>query len=72
VPGPARELSVLGAPVSSLHSLAEIAPCHSLRVAVVSAAGRLNFGIVADAAVVDDLAVIASGIEGEAARIIAA
>ena len=72
VPGPARELSVLGAPVNSLHSLAEIAPHHSLRVAVVSAAGRLNFGIVADPEVVDDLALIATGIEDEAASIIAA
>jgi len=72
VPGPQRELSVRGIPVASFHSLAEIAPHHSLRVAVVSAAGRLNFGLVADPGVVDDPAVIAAGIEEEAARIIAA
>ena len=72
VPGPQRALSVLGIPVATFHSLAEIAPHHSLRVAVVSAAGRLNFGIVADPGVVADPAVIAAGIEDEAARIIAA
>ena len=72
VPGPRRDLAVCGIPVSSFHSLAEIAPHHSLRVAVVSAAGNLNFGIVADPRVVDDLPVIAAGIEEEAARIIAA
>ena len=72
VPGPARDLSVLGAPVTSFHSLAEIAPHHSLRVAVVSAGGTLNFGLVADPAVVDDLAEIAAGIEHEAASIVAA
>ena len=71
VPGPQRELSVLGVPVTSLHSLAEIAPHHSLRVAVVSADGNLNFGIVADPEVVDDPAVIAAGVEEDAARIVA-
>jgi WS/DGAT/MGAT family acyltransferase len=65
VPGPRGPLSVLGAPVASMHSLAEIAHRHALRVAVVSAAGRIGFGLCADADAVGSPAPIADGIAAE-------
>jgi diacylglycerol O-acyltransferase / wax synthase len=65
VPGPRGPLSVLGAPVASMHSLAEIAHRHALRVAVVSAAGRIGFGLCADADSVGSPQPIADGVAVE-------
>jgi hypothetical protein len=48
-----------------MHSVAEIAERHALRVAVVSAAGRLSFGLCADADAVKRLDLVADGIAGE-------
>lgn len=62
VPGPDRRVSVAGTPVRTLHSLAEIAQRHALRVAVVSYDGRISFGLCADAAAVPDLDVLADGV----------
>lgn len=72
VPGPRTQVSVLEAPVRSLHSIAEIGERHALRVAVVSLAGALNFGLLADPAIVDDLEAMAEGMEAEAAALVAA
>jgi diacylglycerol O-acyltransferase / wax synthase len=69
VPGPRGPQAVLGAPLLELHSLAEIAHGHALRVAIVSAAGRVSFGLCADPDAVDGLAVIAEGIEHELAAL---
>ena len=75
VPGPPGPQLVLGAPMLELHSLAEIAHRHVLRVAIVSAGGRISFGLCADADAVDRLDVIADGIRSEldalAARLLA-
>lgn len=71
VPGPAHEVYVLGSRVREMYSLAEIAPRHALRVAVVSAAGSLFFGLCGDRDVVDDLHVLAEGIEGSADELLA-
>jgi diacylglycerol O-acyltransferase len=65
VPGPQGPQVVLGSPLLELHALAEVAHRHALRVAVVSAAGRISFGLCADPDVVDGLGVIAHGISGE-------
>jgi WS/DGAT/MGAT family acyltransferase len=65
VRGPMGPPRVLGGPLAGLYSLAEIADRHALRVAVISAAGRLSFGLCADADAVDRLELIAEGIEGE-------
>jgi diacylglycerol O-acyltransferase / wax synthase len=65
VPGPSEAQTVLGSPLLELHSLAEIAHHHALRVACISAAGRISFGLCADPDAVDGLAVIAGGIESE-------
>jgi WS/DGAT/MGAT family acyltransferase len=65
VPGPSGPQSVLGAPLLELHSLAEIAHRHALRVAIVSAAGRISFGLCADPDAIDGLDLIADGITEE-------
>jgi diacylglycerol O-acyltransferase / wax synthase len=65
VPGPAGPQSLLGAPLLELHSLAEVAHHHALRVAIVSAAGRISFGLCADADAIDGLDLIARGIGRE-------
>ena len=63
--GPKGDLRVLGSRVSAFYSLAEIAHRHALRIAVISAGGRLGFGLCADAATLPDLGPVMSGIEQE-------
>jgi len=65
VPGPRGPQRVLGSPLLELHSLAEIADRHALRVSVVSAAGRISFGLCADPDAVGDLEVLSQGIDDE-------
>jgi diacylglycerol O-acyltransferase len=65
VPGPQGDLTVMGSPLLAMHSIAEIAERHVLRVAVMSAAGRLSFGLCADADVVDRLDLVVDGIAEE-------
>ncbi|MGY1643812.1 wax ester/triacylglycerol synthase domain-containing protein [Geodermatophilus sp. SYSU D00703] len=72
VRGPEREVAVLGARVAAVHSLVEVAQHHALRVAVVSIADRLCFGLVADPAVVGGLDVLAGAVEREAAELVRA
>jgi diacylglycerol O-acyltransferase / wax synthase len=72
VRGPNRAVSVLGAPVQGLYSLAEIGERHALRVAVVSLGDRLCFGFCADPAIVDDVQAMADGVEAESAALVAA
>ncbi len=55
VRGPARQVFVLGAPVTELYTLAEIGQHHALRMAVISSAGSLFFGLCADRVAVTDL-----------------
>jgi len=62
VPGPRGDVYVLGARLCELYSLAEIAQHHALRVAVISAADTLFFGLCADRDAVDDVEVVAEGI----------
>jgi diacylglycerol O-acyltransferase len=65
VPGPRQAVTVLGAAVRALHSIAEIGERHALRVSVVSVGDRLCFGFCADPAIVDDLAAMADGVVAE-------
>jgi diacylglycerol O-acyltransferase / wax synthase len=58
--------------MQTLYSLAEVAPHPVLRVAVVSLAERLCFGLVADPAAVPDIAGLAAAIQQEAAELAAA
>lgn len=72
VPGPRTAVSVLDAPVATLHSLAEIGERHALRASAISVGDLLCFGFCADPAIVDDVQVLADGVEAEAAALIAA
>jgi wax ester synthase-like acyl-CoA acyltransferase family protein/uncharacterized protein DUF1298 len=72
VPGPREPVGVLGDPVARLHSLAEIGEHHALRVSATSLAGLLCFGLCADADLVDQLQLIADGIEAEASELLGA
>ena len=67
VHGPDRAVTLLGAPVGTVHPLVEVAQHHALRVAVLSVGDRLGFGLVADPSVVGDLDVLAAALEQEAA-----
>ena len=71
VPGPRRPVRVLGVPVRALYSLAEIREHHALRVAVVSLADSLNFGLVADPTLLDDVDQLAADMQAEAEALIA-
>jgi diacylglycerol O-acyltransferase / wax synthase len=70
VPGPRRPVRVLGIPVRSLYSLAEIGEHHALRVAVVSLAGTLSLGLVADPTLLADVDLLAADMQAEAAALI--
>jgi len=72
VPGPRAPVSVLGAPVEHLHSIAEIGERHALRVSATSLAGLLCFGLCADADLIDSLHLMAEGIEAEAETLLSA
>ncbi len=72
VPGPRVPVSVLGASVVSMHSIAEIARHHALRVAVVSMSDSLYLGFCADAGIVADVGEIAAATERDALATIAA
>ncbi len=63
--GPPGPQSVLGAPLLELHTLAEIAHRHALRVAIVSAAGRISVGLCADPEAIDGLDLVADGLARE-------
>jgi diacylglycerol O-acyltransferase len=72
VPGPRQPVQVQGVPVQAMYSLAEIGEHHALRVAVVSLAGTLNFGLVADPTLLADVDDLAAGLQAEAAALISA
>ncbi len=72
VPGPRTPVSVLDSPVEHLHSIAEVAQHHALRVSATSLAGVLCFGLCADADLVDQLHTMADGIEAEAEQLLGA
>jgi WS/DGAT/MGAT family acyltransferase len=70
VPGPADPRWVLGSPVTALRSLAEIGERHALRVTAVSLDGTVHLGLCADAAAVQDVSVLAAGMQAEAAELL--
>ncbi len=72
VPGPRHRVDVLGVRVRGLYSLAEIRDQHALRIAVVSMADSLNFGLLADPSLIDDLDRLAKDMRAEAAALCAA
>jgi hypothetical protein len=71
VVGPRRPCRVLGTRVNELYSLAEIREEHALRISVISLCDSLNFGLVADPTLLEDVAGLAADIEAEAATLVA-
>ncbi len=71
VPGPRRPVSVLGAPVRALYSIAEIREHHALRIAVVSLCDTLNFGLTADPTVVPDVDRLADHMQADVTAMLA-
>jgi diacylglycerol O-acyltransferase len=72
VPGPTRPVSVSGAAVRTVHSLAEVGQRHALRIAAQSLAGTLCLGFCADPDVVAEIDVMATAVETEAETLQAA
>ncbi len=66
VRGPNRPVSVLGLTVRSFHSLAEIRERHALRVAVMSMADTLSFGLCSDPTLIADVDKLAEHMQLEA------
>jgi diacylglycerol O-acyltransferase len=65
VPGPRDRMYVAGCPVRSLSSLSEIGEHHALRVAAISYAGTVTFGLCADPGAVEGVERMAAAIEDE-------
>ena len=63
VPGPREPVTLLGAGVSELYSVAEPADRHALRASAVSLAGRVGFGFCTDPGAVPGVAELAEGID---------
>jgi diacylglycerol O-acyltransferase len=70
VPGPRRPVRVLGLAVKSFHSIAEIRERHALRIAVLSLADTISFGLCADPTLVADVDLMAEHMQVEAAAFI--
>jgi diacylglycerol O-acyltransferase / wax synthase len=66
VRGPREPVSVLCVPVTNVYTLAEIRDRHALRISVVSLAGTLGFGFVADPALLPDVDRLAASVQAEA------
>jgi diacylglycerol O-acyltransferase / wax synthase len=67
--GPTHRPSVLGAPVRAFYSIADVDERHGLRVAVISMADELHFGLCAEPAIVGNLDPLVEGILAEAASL---
>jgi diacylglycerol O-acyltransferase / wax synthase len=65
VVGPTHSPTLLGASVHALYSIADVDSRHGLRVAVISMADELSFGLCADPAIVRDLDPLVDGIVAE-------
>ena len=66
VPGPHHTITVLGAPVRALYTLAEIRERHALRIAVTSLCDELSFGLCADPTLLPDVDRLAAEMQAEA------
>jgi diacylglycerol O-acyltransferase / wax synthase len=71
VPGPRRPIDVLDVPVDALYAIAEIGERHALRIAVVSLADTLQFGLCADPQLLPGVEALAVAIHEEAAELAA-
>jgi diacylglycerol O-acyltransferase / wax synthase len=72
VPGPRREVSIAGVPVTALLGIAEIGQRHALRVAACSLHDQLSLGFCADPSLVPQVQTMADAARAEAAALVAA
>ena len=66
VRGPNHPVTVLGLTVQAFHSLAEIRERHALRVAAMSLADTISFGLCADPTLIADVDKLADDMQLEA------
>ncbi|MGZ4234227.1 MAG: WS/DGAT/MGAT family O-acyltransferase [Solirubrobacteraceae bacterium] len=62
VPGPPERLYSFGAPMTDIVPIVPLAADHAVGIAVISYAGRMTFGLIADRTSVPDLDVVRDGI----------
>ncbi len=72
VPGPQIPLYVLGRELEDIFPVGFLPPNQALFVAIMSYNGGINFGLLADYDAVDDLDLIAAGIEASIAELVEA
>jgi diacylglycerol O-acyltransferase / wax synthase len=70
VPGPQIPLYVLGRELEDVFPVAFLPENHALAVAIISYNGRVGFGLLADYDAMDDVEVLAEGIEGAIAELL--
>ena len=70
VPGPQIPLYVLGRELEDIFPIGFLPPNQALFVAIMSYNGGINFGLLADYDAMDDVDVIASGIETAIAELV--
>ncbi len=72
VPGPQIPLYVLGRELEDIFPVGFLPPHQALFVAIMSYNGGINFGLLADYDSIDDVEVIAEGIERSIAELVSA
>ncbi len=72
IPGPQRPLYMLGRKLQDLFPIAFLPTNHALAVALMSYDGGIDFGLLGDFDALDDIDVIANGIEQELELMVAA
>jgi diacylglycerol O-acyltransferase / wax synthase len=72
VPGPQMPLYVLGRELEDIFPVGFLPPNHALFVAVMSYNGGINFGLLGDYDSMDDIGVVATGIERALAELVEA
>jgi diacylglycerol O-acyltransferase len=72
VPGPQMPLYVLGRELEDIFPVGFLPPNQALFVAIMSYNGGIHFGLLADYDAIDDLDVIADGIETSIAELVEA
>jgi len=70
VPGPREPVSLLGAHVAELYSVAEPADRHALRASAISLAGRMGLGFCTDPGAVPGVADLAGGLDASLAELL--
>ena len=70
VPGPQIPLYVLGRELEDVFPVAFLPENHAVAVAIMSYNGRVGFGLLADYDAMDDVEVLAEGIEGAIAELL--